>query len=283
MSDTGIVDEFVTLAAQAAAAVVSAMATDAWQGVRDTVAGLFHTSRRRKFALRARLDADASVLAMASESPSASAREAARASLLDAWTRELASLLRQDPSRREPLAELVAAYGGTPTRQAREGSRALMSHDESTRLAAVGGEALVRAMPTPSWLTARDQALAWFGRVAPDRIELYRSWLDGNVAELRDAEPAELEDVRRELVALWRRQLAELLVGHPTEAGELRRFIDRFSAAPSDERSGGKTMTNIARDHSTLFAVMDGSIHQHYDSDNDSGADSDSDAGNEGG
>ncbi|MBS2537626.1 hypothetical protein KGQ20_33230 [Catenulispora sp. NF23] len=277
MSDTGIVDEFVTLAAQAAAAVVSAMATDAWQGVRDTVAELFHTSRRRRVALRARLDADASVLALASESPSAPAREAARASLLDAWTRELASLLHQDPSRRAPLAGLVAVYGDAPTRQAREGNRTLMTREESTRLAAVGGEALVRAMPTPSWPTARDQALTWFGRVAPDRIELYRSWLDGNVAELRDAEPADLEDVRRELTALWRRQLAELLVGHPAEAGELRRFIDRFSAVPSDERSGGKTMTNIARDRSTLFAVMDGGIHQHYGSDNDSGADNDND------
>jgi hypothetical protein len=139
-----------------------------------------------------------------------------------------------------------------------------MHTDESSHLAAAGGEALVRAMPTPFWPTARDQALSLFGRMAPDRIDLYQSWLDVNAEQLRGAEPAELEELRRQLVSLWRRRLSELLGWHPDEAGELRRFIERFSVTPSEERSGSKTMTNIARDRSTLFAVMDGNIHQHY-------------------
>jgi hypothetical protein len=39
---------------------------------------------------------------------------------------------------------------------------------------------------------------------------------------------------------------------------------DRNDKAPGPAEGAGKTMTNIARDHSTLFAVMDGNIIQHH-------------------
>jgi hypothetical protein len=114
MNDLGNVDDLTTLASAAAGAVVEAMAGDAWQAARDTVAGLFHTARRKKAAVRARLDADATLLASVSDPSSASsspAAEDARSALQAAWASELAALLRRDLAYRGPLTDLVAAYG----------------------------------------------------------------------------------------------------------------------------------------------------------------------------
>lgn len=98
-------DELAALAAAAAATVVTAMATDAWQGVRDAVTGLFHLSRRRRADIRDRLDGNADLVARAA------VPDQARQALLGVWTLEMSALLSEDPSSREPLARLVAEYG----------------------------------------------------------------------------------------------------------------------------------------------------------------------------
>ncbi|MEY9908319.1 hypothetical protein ABIA35_004552 [Catenulispora sp. MAP12-49] len=99
-------DEMATLAAAAAATLVTAMATDTWTGVRDTVAKLFRRRRRGRAAERieAELDADAAAVARAAEP------DAARRALLGRWTLEFAALLNDDPDCLVPLAELVVAY-----------------------------------------------------------------------------------------------------------------------------------------------------------------------------
>lgn len=106
-------DELAALAAAAAATVVTAMATDAWTGVRDTVAKLFRRSRRKDTVIRARLDDSAELVEQAV------APDEARQALLGLWTLELSALLRADPASREPLERLVAEYRGEVAQERR--------------------------------------------------------------------------------------------------------------------------------------------------------------------
>jgi hypothetical protein len=98
-------DETAALAAAAAATLVSAMATDAWRGVRDSIAGLFHR-HGRQHDIAARLDEHAELVARAP------APDDARRALRRLWTRELTALIHLDPTHRESLSSLVANHEG---------------------------------------------------------------------------------------------------------------------------------------------------------------------------
>lgn len=139
-----------------------------------------------------------------------------------------------------------------------------MSSDETAVLAAACGEALVQAMPTPAWPETRERALLVLRHAAVQPADVYASWLDESAEDLRGAEPGDQDERRRELVALWTRRLGRLLGERPSAADEVQALLSRIRTVLGAEGRAGKTMTNISRDHSTLFAVMDGSIHQHY-------------------
>lgn len=100
-------EELTALAEAGAAALVTTMATDMWQGTRNAVVGLFHRSERdRRVAVEAQLDGNAA-LVRESEIP-----DDVRRALFGVWTLELAALLRRDPSCRESLARLAADVNG---------------------------------------------------------------------------------------------------------------------------------------------------------------------------
>lgn len=95
-------DELAALAGAGAVAVVTAMSTELWQSVRGGVADLFRRSgRRRRREVATRLDGHAALV------ESADAPDAARRGLTATWAAELESLLREDPTRRDPLARLI--------------------------------------------------------------------------------------------------------------------------------------------------------------------------------
>lgn len=94
-------DELTVLAQAGAAALVTAMATDAWLETRGAITGLFRRGRRA--ALEAQLDGNAELVR---DSPSP---DDVRRALFGYWTQELAALLRQNPSCRDPLIRLVDA------------------------------------------------------------------------------------------------------------------------------------------------------------------------------
>jgi hypothetical protein len=98
------VDEIAALAAAAAATVVSAMATDTWQGTRERIADLFHRHGRKR-AVESELDGHAELVARALD------QEQARRALHGLWTLELTNLLHEDPTGYEPLARFVGDYG----------------------------------------------------------------------------------------------------------------------------------------------------------------------------
>ncbi|MGA5424930.1 hypothetical protein [Streptomyces lavendulocolor] len=101
-------EQIVTLAASGGAAVVAAMATDAWQTTRDGVVRLF---RRQGAEVEGRLDEDAALVATAAEDESA---EAARQALAPGWALKLRTLLAAHPEYAEELRALLPAEGGAP-------------------------------------------------------------------------------------------------------------------------------------------------------------------------
>ena len=145
-----------------------------------------------------------------------------------------------------------------------KGTTLRMPNNEILRIAKAGGEALVESMPTESWPWTRERALTLFRTMDPTRADVFESWLDESAQDVRSARPDEQEELQRELVSLWRRRLDRLLTEHPAAENELRGLIERIRAVrPADARAGAKKMTAIARDQGTVYAVMDGNIHQH--------------------
>lgn len=100
--EDGVGPELVALATSAATSVVTAMATDAWQAVRTTVARLLGRgeARAEQLALEA-LDEDAANLC---DEPT----DDSRRDLTAAWAARLRDLLRSDPDAAKALHELVA-------------------------------------------------------------------------------------------------------------------------------------------------------------------------------
>ncbi|MEY9935437.1 hypothetical protein ABH926_010119 [Catenulispora sp. GP43] len=134
---------------------------------------------------------------------------------------------------------------------------------DAARLAAEGGEALVAAMPTPAWPALREAALEALHEAGPGLEGVLVAELDVNARMLGAADPAHVAVLRQILVARWREHLARVLAENPGADEAVRRLVERIAAAAPGAERAGKTMTNIARDHSTLFAVMDGNIIQH--------------------
>jgi hypothetical protein len=92
----------VALAAMAAAAVVQAMVTDGWEGVRHKVASLFGRGQP-DVAIERRLDATRDQLAAVS----AGELETVRAALAVQWETRFADLLADHPDAGAELAALV--------------------------------------------------------------------------------------------------------------------------------------------------------------------------------
>ncbi|UUU23040.1 hypothetical protein [Streptomyces sp. DSM 40750] len=102
-------EELTLLAEAGAAAVVTAMATDLWQGTRDTVLGLFRRAEPgpgRGAGIEAQLDGNAALVEQTATP------DDVRRALAAVWALELTALLRRDPSCRAPLARLTAEIDG---------------------------------------------------------------------------------------------------------------------------------------------------------------------------
>lgn len=131
-------DEMATLAAAAAATLVTAMATDTWSGVRTTVAKLFRRRRRGKAAQRieTELDADSAAVERAAEP------DAARRALVGRWTLEFSALLDEDPECLVPLAELVQDYASdlAENRRIFITSQTAVAHDYGSVFAVLNGD-----------------------------------------------------------------------------------------------------------------------------------------------
>lgn len=139
-----------------------------------------------------------------------------------------------------------------------------MPPEQPSRLAAECGQALVAAMPTPDWPALREEAVGMLHDAGPALEGVLVPELDVNARMLLGAAPEHVAVLTDMLAARWRENLVRVLAVNPAADEALRRLVERIGGTAPTARPAGKTMTNIAKDNSTLFAVMDGNIIQHH-------------------
>jgi hypothetical protein len=131
-----------------------------------------------------------------------------------------------------------------------------------TALAGAGATALIGAMATDLWQGARGGVVRLFGRGGEERESAIGAQLDEDAVLVGRAEPGGADEIRAELLPVWRRRLLLLLEEHPESEGELRELVARVQGGLPAERQVW-TQHNTARDHGTLFAVQGGNLHHH--------------------
>ncbi|WP_327105990.1 hypothetical protein [Nonomuraea glycinis] len=140
-------------------------------------------------------------------------------------------------------------------------------------LAAAGGTALVSAMSTDAWTSAKQGFARLLGRGGPERQEVAERRLERSRQELAGATSREPERARVEQEAAWRLRLSDLLEDDPAAEAELRVLVARFGAAvpASGERSisigGDNSGIASTGDHATNVrmraeATGSGRVHQ---------------------
>ncbi|MFI6928436.1 hypothetical protein ACIBIZ_51530 [Nonomuraea spiralis] len=130
-----------------------------------------------------------------------------------------------------------------------------------TALAASGGAALVEAMATDAWQGARNGMARLFGRQGPQRQVAVEAQLDGNVGLVeQDSEP---DEVRRQLLPVWRMELLRLLKEHPDAEAELRQLISHIRDTLPEHRQVQQNQYVITRDNARSFAVQGGDLIYH--------------------
>jgi hypothetical protein len=134
-----------------------------------------------------------------------------------------------------------------------------------TALGAAGGTAVVGAMATDAWKATRDGVVRLFSRDGVGRQDVTKTTLDEDADLLADTEQADREQVRQELVAVWRRRMVQLLDRHPDVAIDLQNLIVRVQAAlPSGQQAW--VQHNSATAGGTVIAHQGtGAQHIHYD------------------
>ncbi|MEV6205704.1 hypothetical protein [Kitasatospora sp. NPDC051914] len=137
-----------------------------------------------------------------------------------------------------------------------------MLAESLTALAGAGASALIGAMATDLWQGTRGGVVRLFGRGGEARGEAIGAQLDEDAVLVGRAEPAGADEIRAELLPVWRRRLLLLLEEHPDSESELRELVARVQDGLPAERQVW-TQSNTARDHGTLFAVQGGSLHYH--------------------
>ncbi|MEU6841773.1 hypothetical protein ABZ930_07875 [Streptomyces sp. NPDC046716] len=137
-----------------------------------------------------------------------------------------------------------------------------MLAESLTALAGAGASSLIGAMATDLWQGARGGIVRLFGRGGEARGEAIGAQLDEDASLVRTAEPAGADEIRAELLPVWRRRLLLLLEEHPESEGELRELVARVQDGLPAERKVW-TQSNTARDHGTVFAVQSGNLHYH--------------------
>jgi hypothetical protein len=129
-------------------------------------------------------------------------------------------------------------------------------------LAQAGGLALVGAMATDAWQTARARAVELFRRRGPEQASALEDQLVRNAAQVERAGERQAERVREALAVAWQLELAELMADFPEAGEDVQRFADEVSAAlPSVQKSW--VMNVKAASGGQVFAVQDGTLNVH--------------------
>jgi uncharacterized protein YcfJ len=126
-------------------------------------------------------------------------------------------------------------------------------------LAAAGGTALVGAMATDAWATARVGITRLFHHTDSGRQTTIQAQLDGNLALIEHA--SDPEKARAALSGLWQMELARLLSEHPETEVALAALIAQIcNELPAAQRL---CVMNNTNDSGTLYAALNGDVIVH--------------------
>lgn len=127
-------------------------------------------------------------------------------------------------------------------------------------LALSGATAVVAAMATDAWQTARTGAVRLLGRGEPPRQTVVETQLDADAALVVTGPDS--DSARQELIPVWTRRLSAFLRENPTAAGELQALLDEIR--PTLPPTGQHWVQNVtAHGHGTALGTMGGDIHYH--------------------
>ncbi|PZG19841.1 hypothetical protein [Nonomuraea aridisoli] len=108
------------------------------------------------------------------------------------------------------------------------------------------GTALVTAMATDAWQSARDGAVALWRKVRPEQAEVVEAELIEAREQVLEARRDGDVDTEQALAGVWQVRLQQLLRADPSLAGEIQRVLDEVltpALQPADqERIGSLVM-----------------------------------------
>lgn len=137
--------------------------------------------------------------------------------------------------------------------------------DSLAALAAAASTALVGAMATDVWGTARDGMLRVLGRGEPlgeEEPSALAAQLDGEAALVRAADDAEA--ARQSLVPAWRLRLEQFLRDNPEAVDDVRALTRRLSAElPHTPQYSVQHV--VAHDNAQAFGVQHGNVIIHQE------------------
>ncbi|MFD7027314.1 hypothetical protein ACFWAR_04675 [Streptomyces sp. NPDC059917] len=113
----------------------------------------------------------------------------------------------------------------------------IMSGELITELASTGALALVNAVATDAWQTARAGFTRLLGRGEAERERLVATRIDEAATQLEQVGADDQERVREALLLVWRTRFADLLEERPDAIGELQALVERLRAALADAPS----------------------------------------------
>ncbi|MFF3332487.1 hypothetical protein ACFYWX_23480 [Streptomyces sp. NPDC002888] len=127
-------------------------------------------------------------------------------------------------------------------------------------LAAAGGTAMVGAMATDAWHSARGRFARLLGRGEPalERVEAER--LDRAATDIEQATEENRDTARRSLQRRWTGQLELLLEEHPDTADELRALVEELAARQPSARQSW-VQNNVAHAGGVQNITQSGDIN----------------------
>ncbi|SEU47809.1 hypothetical protein [Nonomuraea wenchangensis] len=129
------------------------------------------------------------------------------------------------------------------------------------------GTALVTAMATDAWQSAREGAVALWRKVRPEQVEIVEAELDEVREQVLQARRDDDADTEQALAGMWQVRLQQLLRADPSLAGEIQRVLDEVltpALEPAEqERIGSLVMKAKASGHGRVYqAGRDQTIHE---------------------